>query len=147
MVARDLMTPNPHVVTGSEPVSHVARLMRDLDIGMIPIVDDAAHRHPRGVITDRDVLVRCVAERHEMDRPVEQFMSGGHLVAVSPDAGMQEVLQSMARGQVRRLIVVENGRIVGVISQADLLLRLGSRDPLRVEQALERISEPRPVPV
>jgi len=59
MVARELMTPEPRVVTGSDPVSHVARLMRDFDIGMVPVVDDAAHRHARGVITDRDIVVRA----------------------------------------------------------------------------------------
>jgi CBS domain-containing protein len=146
VLARDLMTPNPHVVTGCDPICDVARLMRDFDIGMIPIVDDAAHRHPRGVITDRDLAIRCLAERQAWDRPVEEFMTAGHLESVSPDAGVQEVMQRMTHNRIRRLLVVENGRLVGVIAQADLLLRQGPRDPLRVEQVLERISEPHPVP-
>jgi CBS domain-containing protein len=146
MTARDLMTPDPQVVTGSDPVSHAARVMRDFNIGMIPVVDDWVYLRPRGVITDRDIVLRCVAERQPVDRPVEEFMTCGHLATVSPDAGIQEVMRRMARAQLRRLLVIDRGRIVGIIAQADLALKQGPRDPLRVEEVLERISEPAPSP-
>jgi CBS domain-containing protein len=142
MKARDLMTPQPQVVTGSEPVSHAARIMRDFNVGIVPVVDDRAHLHARGVITDRDIVIRCVAEGQPLDRPIEEFMTQGHLETVTPDTSVQEVMRRMGGDQVRRLLVVENRRIVGIIAQADVALKEGPREPLRVEEMLERISEP-----
>jgi CBS domain-containing protein len=142
MYARDLMTPNPHVVTGSEPVSHAAQIMRDFNVGMVPVVDDRAHLHARGVITDRDIVIRVVAAKQPLDRPIEEFMTNGHLETVTPDTSVQEVMRRMAGDQVRRLLVVDNERIVGIIAQADVALKEGPRAPLRVEEMLERISEP-----
>jgi CBS domain-containing protein len=142
MNARDLMTPQPQVVTGSEPISHAALIMRDFNIGMVPVVDDRAHLHARGVITDRDIVIRCVAEGQTLDRPIEEFMTQGHLETVTPDTSVHEIMRRMSGDQLRRLLVVENGRVVGVIAQADVALKEGPREPLRVEEMLERISEP-----
>jgi CBS domain-containing protein len=142
MNARELMTPNPQVMTGNEPVSHAARIMRDFDVGLVPVVDDRAHLHLRGVITDRDIAIRCVAERHAFDRAVEDFMTVDHLMTVGPDADVHEVMHVMEDGRVRRLLVVENGRVAGIIAQADLALKEGPREPLKVEHVLERISAP-----
>lgn len=116
MNARDLMTPQPHVVTGIDPISQAAQIMRDFNVGMVPVVDDRAHLHPRGAITDRDIVIRCVVERQPLDRPVEEFMTQGHLETVTPYTSVQEVMRRMAGDQLRRLLVVENGRIVGVIA-------------------------------
>lgn len=143
MKARDLMTPNPRAVTGDTPVSEVAGLMRDLDVGIVPVVDDLAHMHPRGVITDRDIVVRHVAERHPGECRAEDHMSGGHIDRVEPDADASEVMALMQRDQVRRILVVERGRLVGIIAQADLALKEGRVEPLRVEEVLERVSSPR----
>jgi len=67
-------------------------------------------------------------------------------VTVGPDDPIYGILQKISRFRVRRLLVIAHGRVVGVIAQADLLLRQGPRDPLRVEQVLERISDPPSVP-
>ena len=147
MKARDLMTPDPRVVTGDTPVSDAARLMRDLNVGMIPVVDDLAHMHPRGVITDRDIVVRHVAERHPHDCRVDAHMSTGHLDTVAPDADVSELMALMEGEQVRRILVVEGGRLVGIVAQADLALKEGRVEPLRVEEVLERVSEPAVAPV
>lgn len=147
MRARELMTPAPRVVTGDTAVSDAARLMRDLDVGLIPVVDDLAHMHPRGVITDRDIVVRHVAERHPHDCRVDEHMSTGHLDTVGPDEDVSELMARMAGGQVRRILVVEGGRLVGIVAQADLALREGPVEPLRVEAVLERVSEPAVAPV
>jgi CBS domain-containing protein len=144
MNAYDLMTPNPQVLTGDEPVSKAARIMRDLNVGVVPIVDDRAHLHPRGVITDRDIAVRCVAERLGPDMKVNEFMSGGMLVTVAPDDSADIVVRAMEENQVRRVLVVQGGRLVGIIAQADLALREGPLEPLKVEAVLERISAPSP---
>ena len=142
MKARELMTPDPRVLTGDTPVSDAARLMRDLNVGMIPVVDDLAHMHPRGVITDRDIVVRHVAERHAHDCRVDEHMSTGHLDTVAPDADVSELMALMEGQQVRRILVVEGGRLVGIVAQADLALKEGRIEPLRVEKVLERVSAP-----
>jgi CBS domain-containing protein len=144
MKARDLMTPNPRVLTGDQPVYRAAELMRALDVGVIPIVDDVAHMRPRGVITDRDITIRCVAERGSPDLPIEDFMTAYHLDTVPSDADVAVVMNLMEQHQLRRLMVTDGGRVVGIISQADLALKEGPLDPLKVEEVLERISEPAP---
>ena len=142
MSARTLMTPNPIVVTGEDPIRRAAQVMRDYDVGMVPVVDDRAHMHLRGVITDRDIAIRCAAEHHGGDCRVEKHMSWGHLATVPTDASAGEVIRLMERGQLRRVMVTEGGRLAGVISQADLVLKTGPLEPLRVEAMLERISLP-----
>src|SRR5690606_16876735 len=97
MRARTLMTGNPVVVTGEEPVSRAAQLMRDRNVGIIPVVDDRAHMHLRGVLTDRDIVVRCAAERHPGGCRVEDHMTTGHLVTVPADAEVSEVMSAMER--------------------------------------------------
>ena len=140
MRARDLMTANPQVVTTDEPVSHAARIMRDLNVGCVPVVDDRAHLHPSGVLTDRDLVVRCLTERHQGDCRVGDHMTTGALATVTPDADALEVITLMERHQVRRVLVTENGRLVGIIAQADLALKDGPMEPLVVEHVLERVS-------
>lgn len=142
MKAQDLMTPNPRVVTPDEPITHAARIMRDLDVGCVPVVDDRARMHLVGVITDRDLVVRCLVERHFRDCPVADHMTMEHLDTVSPDATVEEVMNLMERDQVRRILVTDEGRLVGIIAQADLALKQGSLEPLKVEEVLERISAP-----
>jgi CBS domain-containing protein len=142
MSARTLMTPNPIVMTGEDSVRRAAQAMRDHDVGVVPVVDDRAHMHLRGVITDRDIAIRCAAENHGGGCRVENHMTWGHLDTVSTDASAAEVIQLMERDQVRRVMVTEGGRLVGVIAQADLALKTGPLEPLRVEAMLERISTP-----
>jgi CBS domain-containing protein len=142
MSARTLMTPNPVVVTGEDSIRRAAQVMRDRDVGMVPVVDDRAHLHLRGVITDRDIAIRCAAEHPGGECRVESHMTRGHLATVSTEASAGEVIRLMERDQVRRVIVTEGGRVVGVIAQADLALKAGPMEPLRVEAMLERISAP-----
>jgi CBS domain-containing protein len=142
MKARDLMTYQPRVLTGDQPVFRAALLMRELDVGVIPIVDDVAHMRPRGVITDRDIAIRCVAERVSPDHVIEDFMTAYRLDTVPADADVSVVMNLMEEHQLRRVMVTEGGRLVGIISQADLALKEGPVDPLKVEEVLERISEP-----
>ena len=142
MSARTLMTPNPIVVSGEDSVRRAAQVMRDRDVGMVPVVDDRAHMHLRGVITDRDIAIRCAAEHHGGECRVENHMTRGHLATVSTEASAGEVIQLMERDRVRRVMVTEGGRLVGVIAQADLALKAGPLEPLRVEAMLERISAP-----
>lgn len=142
MKAREIMTRDPQVVTADDPVSRAAEIMRDIDVGIVPVVDDRSSMRLRGVITDRDIAVRHVAERHQQDCRVGDHMTGGRLDTVDPDADAHEVTERMRRDQVRRIPVVEGDRLVGIIAQADVAVGLGPREPQEVEQTLEQISKP-----
>jgi CBS domain-containing protein len=141
MRARDIMTPNPLVVTPGDPVSRAAEIMRDAEVGIVPVVDDREHRHLIGVITDRDIAVRCVASQHVPACDVSLHMSGEHLCTVGPDADVSSVLASMTHDRVRRIpVVAEDNRLIGMISQADLATKVGPEQPLEVEKVLESVS-------
>lgn len=143
MKARDLMTRNPESVTPEDSVRRAAQIMRDLNVGIVPVVDDRDSLRLRGVVTDRDIALRCVAEGRPQECRVGDVMTSDSLDTVSPDAEEDEVMGLMKRDQIRRIPVVEDGnRLVGIISQADLAVRLGPREPKAVEAVLERISEP-----
>jgi CBS domain-containing protein len=100
------------------------------------------HEHET-VLTDRDLVVRCLAERHFRDCPVADHMTMAHLDTVAPDAAVEEVMNLMERDQVRRILVTAQGRLVGIIAQADLALKEGPAEPLKVEEVLERTPPPR----
>jgi CBS domain-containing protein len=142
MKARDLMTENPEILTENDPIERAAQLMRDLDVGIIPVVDDVSSRRLRGVITDRDIAVRHVAEGHERGEcRVGEAMTRDNLITVSPDDDDRTIMSRMKEGQVRRVPVVDNERLVGIVAQADLALEADQPDA--VGRTVERISEPR----
>lgn len=140
MKARDVMTEYPQAVTPSDPLSHAAALMRDGDHGFVPIVEDRKSRRLVGVITDRDIAIRHVAEAHGDDCAINQHMTADPLVTVSPDAPTSHVHNLMMEHQVRRVAVVDaDGHLLGVIAQADVATKEG-RDK-ETGQIVERISE------
>jgi len=141
MRARDIMTSNPLVVTGEDTISHAAEIMRDAEVGIVPVVDDREHRRLIGVLTDRDIAVRCVSHKHVPACDVRLHMSGDHLHTVAPDDDVDRVIEAMAHDQVRRIpVVAEDGRLIGMISQADLATKVGPDNPLDVERVLESVS-------
>jgi len=143
MLAREIMTPNPLVATRDTPLHEAAAIMRDANVGFVPVVDGRASMRLEGVLTDRDIATRCVAARHSCDGPVGECMTPGPIDAVRPDTDVHEVVALMERGQLRRVSVVDgDGRLVGVIAQADLALRLGPNEPATIERLVERISAP-----
>jgi CBS domain-containing protein len=143
MKARDLMTENPECVTEGDTVEHAAQLMRELNVGLIPVVDDASSRRLRGVITDRDIAVRHVAHGHDSRQcRVRDEMSSGELYTVTPDDEDSTIMARMKEGRVRRIPVVENDRVVGIVAQADLAVKSPDSSAEEVERTIERISEP-----
>jgi CBS domain-containing protein len=142
MRARDIMTPDPQTLTASDSLRRAAELMRELDVGIIPVVDNAESRRIRGVITDRDIAVRHVAEGHNDGCTVGDHMTTS-ATKVAPDDDVDEVMRRMQRDQIRRVPVVEDGdRLVGIIAQADLAVKVGNRKAEEVEATVEKISEP-----
>ena len=133
---RDAMTEDPRSIGASASVVEAARLMREQDIGSLPITED---EKLVGMITDRDITTRVVAEAADPKvTPVGDVYSRD-LISVAPDKDLEEALQLMARHQVRRLPVVENSRLVGMVAQADVALKENEK---RTGQLVEAISAP-----
>ncbi|HEX6749930.1 MAG TPA: CBS domain-containing protein [Longimicrobium sp.] len=142
MKARDLMSTEPVAVTPGDPLLRAACAMRDLNVGMVPVVDSREEMHAVGVITDRDIVVRHVAAGHQHACTCGHVMSRAPLVCVAPDASIGDVMRRMAVHRVRRVLVIAHGRLVGVVSAADILARERRVAPDFVEKVLEQIAEP-----
>lgn len=142
---RDIMTEHPDFVTPTTSVTEVARRMRELDVGIIPVVDDESNRRLRGVVTDRDLAIRVLAAGKDGGAQVLDHMTE-HVRTVNEHAPIREVFDVMKREQVRRVPVVDDeGRLVGIVAQADLAVGYAGLDLHReteVEEVIERISEP-----
>jgi CBS domain-containing protein len=132
---RDTMTENPRSIQASASVVEAARLMREEHIGSLPITAD---EQLVGMITDRDITTRVVAEAADPTQTSVADVYSRDLITVEPDKDLDEALKLMARHQVRRLPVVENGRLVGIVAQADIAL--GENE--KTSELVEAISEP-----
>jgi CBS domain-containing protein len=132
----DIMTDNVESCSLLDNVFEVALKMKELNVGAIPIVDQDKLV---GMITDRDIVVRGVAEKHPGSSKVEEIMSN-NLVTVSKDTSSREAAKLMAENQIRRLPVVEGDRLVGIVSLGDFAIRELTDD--QAKQALTDISEP-----
>ena len=135
---RDAMTENPRSIGASASVVEAARLMRDEHIGSLPITND---EELVGMITDRDITTRVVAEAADPKMTSVGDVVSRDLISVEPDEDLEEAVQLMASHQVRRLPVVENGRLVGIVAQADVALNLRENEQ-RTGELVEAISEP-----
>jgi CBS domain-containing protein len=118
----DVMTAHPATVEGDQPVSVAAALMRDNDAGAVIVNDNG---RIQGIITDRDIAVRVVADDKAPQTPVREACSPS-VEAVGPDTSIDQAVQLMRSHAVRRLPVVEDGRAVGIVSLGDLAVE---RDP------------------
>ncbi len=132
---RDIMTDRVECCTLLDNIFEVAVKMKDLNVGAIPIVDQ---ERLVGMITDRDIVIRGVAEKHPGSTKVEDIMSS-ELITISPDASTKEAAELMADHQIRRIPVVEGERLVGIVSLGDFAIRELTDD--QAKQALSEISE------
>jgi len=133
---RDAMTENPRSIGASASVVEAARLMREADVGSLPIVDD---EKLVGMITDRDITTMVVAEGADPGSTPVGDVSSRDPISVELGEDLEEALQLMARHQVRRLPVVENDKLVGIVAQADIALRENEK---KTGELVEAISEP-----
>jgi len=113
----DSMTENPCAIDSDKPVSYAAKMMRDEDVGFAPIVDGD---RLVGTLTDRDIAVRVVAEGRDPNETLVRDVATNNLITVDPEDDLDEAMRLMARHQVRRVAVVQGGRLVGVVAQADV---------------------------
>jgi CBS domain-containing protein len=132
---REVMTSRLCSIDANETVAYAAKMMRDEDVGIAPIVEGD---RLVGVLTDRDITVRVVAERRDPEQATVTEVASSDLVTLDPDQDLDEALRLMAQHQVRRLPVVEeDGRLVGVLAQADVAREA---DEARTGEVVEQIS-------
>jgi CBS domain-containing protein len=131
------MTPSPATVRISDPAIVAAQVMRDEDVGSVPVMDEGTIA---GIITDRDIAIQIVADgKDPKTASVGQYMSTD-LVTGRPDMTLREASELMGRHQIRRLPVVDQNRLVGIVSLGDLALE--HEEDEAVEETLEEISQP-----
>ena len=115
---RELMTSNPSTIDAKQSVAEAAKLMRDENAGIAPVVEG---ERLVGVLTDRDIAVKVVAEGRDPQSTNVREIASTDVVAIDPQQDLDEALRLMAQNQVRRLPVVEeDGRLVGIVAQADV---------------------------
>jgi CBS domain-containing protein len=120
--AREIMHPDAECIDENDTLNAAARKMRDLHVGSLPICgpDDQLH----GIITDRDIVVRCIAQDDDPRTITAGQLARGTPVCVSADADIADVLQLMEHNAIRRLPVLDSQRVIGMISEADLATHL-----------------------
>ena len=139
MKVKDIMTSNPVSVTPETPLHLAARMMKQHDVGIIPVVEREGSKQLVGVITDRDIAIRCVAEGHDSSKcPVREAMTSDVQTARADD-DVDSVMRLMGKEQVRRIpIVDERGGLVGIVAQADIVRE--ADDENLAEETVEKIS-------
>jgi CBS domain-containing protein len=135
---RETMTAEPTSVDRSRSLVDAAQVMRDQDVGSLPVTDEG---RLIGVITDRDIVTRVVAERRDPASATVGDAYSPEPVVIEPDHDLDEALRLMARHQVRRLPVVEGDRLVGILAQADVALEEKEKKTGEVVQAVSEPSE------
>jgi CBS domain-containing protein len=133
---RDAMTEGPSSIDASASVAEAARLMRDGQVGSLPITQDD---QLVGMITDRDITTAVVAEGTDPGATSAGDVCSRDPISVEPDKDLEEAVELMARNQVRRLPVVENGKLVGIVAQADIALKDNEK---KTGELVEAISKP-----
>ena len=120
--AREVMTGGAECASINDSVTDAARKMRDLGVGALPICGD--DNRLKGVITDRDIVINCVAEAMDTSQVKVADYSGDEVVTIGADDDIEEALATMARAGVRRLPVIDGHDLIGMISQADIATHL-----------------------
>jgi CBS domain-containing protein len=116
--ARDIMHPGAECVGEHDSLQRAAQLMRDLDVGALPICGD--DNRLKGIVTDRDIVTQCIAQGYDPASTSAGQLARGEPVMVLSDADVSDVLRAMENNKIRRVPVIENQELVGIISSADL---------------------------
>lgn len=141
MKAREIMTRNPRTVTPDTRLQEAARLMQSEDVGIIPVIDGDNARNLVGVVTDRDIAIRVVAEGRDASGVTVRDVMSSNVRTCREDDSVDEVMNVMGSEQVRRIpIVDERGSLVGIVAQADIVL--DAKSDRKAERTVEKISEP-----
>lgn len=132
------MTSNILTVNENQSVQEAAAIMSQNNIGAVPVVNNNGQM--TGIVTDRDITLRTTAQGENAQTPISQVMTAQQIVQGTPDMDVHEAAQLMSQQQIRRLPVVENGQVVGMVALGDLAVR--NQYANDAEQALTNISNP-----
>lgn len=136
MKVSDAMTSQVSVARPSDTVRQVAETMAKIDSGVVPVVDDGK---VVGLVTDRDIVLRVVAEARSFDSAISEVMSDGEVLSVKEDDVLADATAKMANNQVRRLVVLNDaGNLTGILSLGDVAKDYGAK---QVGKTLEEISQ------
>jgi CBS domain-containing protein len=140
MTCRDVMTTNPSFCVPGDPALRAAEIMRDENIGPVPVVAGTDDRRVLGIVTDRDLTVRLIADGRAPEATRVDDVMTANPVTCREEDGIEEALETMSRHQVRRVPVVDgDGRLIGIIAQADVARLM---DEEEVGEVVEDISQP-----
>ena len=139
-MCKDVMTRNPVSARPEDTVASVARLMKENDIGPVPIVENQKSKRLVGIVTDRDLALKVVAEgRDPQTTPVKQVMTT-NIITCRGDDDIETALDAMSTQQLRRIPVVDDGNmLLGIIAQADIATRMN--EPEKTAEVVKDISE------
>ncbi|MER7796659.1 CBS domain-containing protein [Microbacterium sp. NPDC096154] len=135
-LARDLMTPDPRCIAENGTLVDAAKLMSDLDVGALPICGEDGKL--KGMLTDRDIVVKCLAQGGDPRTATAGSLGEGTPVWVEAGADVRDALTLMQDHQVRRLPVIEDHKLVGILAQADVARELSA---VEAGETVEEISE------
>jgi CBS domain-containing protein len=138
-LVRDAMTANPRTVGLDDLVVEVAHIMEEEDVGSVPVVD--ADNILAGMVTDRDIALRVVGAGRDPHSTKVGEIATKQVIPAYPDEPLDEALDQMAHLQVRRLPVIEDDRVVGILAQADVVHEVKDK---HAGQLVEEISQARP---
>ncbi|MBA3522376.1 MAG: CBS domain-containing protein [Gemmatimonadales bacterium] len=144
MRIKDIMTPDPACCTPESTAREAAELMLDNDCGAIPVVENLENRRLVGMVTDRDLAIRGLAEGKGPDTKIRELMTEQPTTALADDE-VDVVREVMIQQQIRRIPVVNgDGACIGIVAQADIALEDGAASDREVGRIVEAISEPNP---
>ncbi|MHC0552844.1 CBS domain-containing protein [Salinicoccus sp. CNSTN-B1] len=136
MKVKEIMTTEVETCGPETTVQQVASKMMELDVGSIPVTEDG---NLRGIITDRDLVIRGIASQFSLETPINRILSSSYVTG-TPDMDVEEAANIMAQEQVRRLPIIEDNKVVGIVALGDVAV--DEEDSEDSEEALEEISRP-----
>ena len=139
MKAREIMSKNPRTVTPETRIQDAARMMKDENVGILPVIEGGGKNKLIGVVTDRDIAIRCVSQGHDSSKCMVKEAMSGDVKTCREDDSVDKLMDIMGREQVRRIpIVDERGALVGIVAQADIVKKA---DDGKAERTVEKISQ------
>lgn len=135
-LTNEIMTPDPRCIGENDSLRIAASVMSDLNVGALPICGEDRRLH--GMLTDRDIVVRAVAAGMDPETTPASALAQGAVIYVNADDDIEVALEKMREHQVRRLPVIENKRLVGIISQADVALALSASETGKTVESISR---------
>lgn len=138
MKVKDVMTKDVMTAKDSDKLSDAAAMMKELNIGILPVLDQSGNL--AGVLTDRDITIRAVAKGVDLNNAVVGDFITPSPLTIEQETNVEDAADMMADAQVRRLLVMQDDKIIGIVALGDLAVDVGEED--MIAETLARVSEP-----